>query len=68
MGKKIKEEIHNKHINVKGGIMTKHSMFPLMNQDLLCIVTNDRIGKTLSIGNEEMMFTIPFEAVEQYLK
>ena len=68
MGRKIKEEIKNKHIVVKGGIIKNNSMFPIMNQELLCIVTNDRIGKTLSIGNEEMMFTIPFEAVEEYLK
>lgn len=68
MGRKIKEEIKNKHIVVKGGITKNNSMFPIMNQELLCIVTNDRIGKTLSIGNEEMMFTIPFEAVEEYLK
>jgi hypothetical protein len=35
---------------------------------LHCIVTNDEVGKTLSIGTEQVMFTIPFEAVEKYLK
>lgn len=68
MGRKIKEEIKNKHIIVNGGITKKDSCFPIMNQELLCIVTNDRIGKTLSIGNDEILFTIPFETVEQYLK
>ena len=37
-------------------------------QRLECIITNDRFGKTLSINDGKKQFTIPFEAVEKYLR
>ena len=33
-----------------------------------CIITNDEKGKTLSINNGVLQFTIPFETIEGYLK
>lgn len=33
-----------------------------------CIITNDRNGKTLSINDGKIQFTIPFEPIEKYLK
>lgn len=33
-----------------------------------CFVTNDSVGKTLSIYDGEIQFTIPFEPLEEYLK
>ena len=35
---------------------------------LRCIITNDEIGKTLSIDDGKVQYTIPFERVERYLK
>ena len=35
---------------------------------LNCIITNNELGKTLSINNGFIQFSIPFEAIEQYLK
>lgn len=35
---------------------------------LECIITNDKNGKTLSINNGKMQFTIPFEPIEKFLK
>ena len=33
-----------------------------------CIITNDEKGKTISINNGVLQFTIPFETIERYLK
>ena len=35
---------------------------------LRCICTNDEHGKTLSIDNGRIQFSIPFEKVEEYFK
>ena len=35
---------------------------------LTCLITNDSMGKTLSINDEETQFTIPFEAIERYFR
>lgn len=35
---------------------------------LRCICTNDEKGKSLSIDNGTVQFTIPFEAVAEYFK
>lgn len=35
---------------------------------LQCIVSNDEIGKSLSINNGKIQFTIPLEPIEKYLK
>ena len=57
----------NKEIIVKGilyDVMQRKSI----KTTFTCVVTNDEIGKTLSIGNNEIQFTIPFEPLEKYLK
>lgn len=35
---------------------------------LECTIINDNTGKTLSINDGKKKFTIPFEAVEKYLR
>lgn len=35
---------------------------------LICIVTNDERGKTLSIQDGHIQFTLPFEPLEKFLK
>ena len=35
---------------------------------LTCIISNDAFGKTLTIHNNEVGFTIPVEQIERYLK
>lgn len=35
---------------------------------LTCLITNDSMGKTLSINDEKTQFTIPFEAIERYFR
>jgi hypothetical protein len=66
MSNKLKKAIKNKWIEVKGLYQTANGT--IIPTTLHCIVTNDEVGKTLSIGTERVMFTIPFEAVEKYLK
>ena len=65
MSNKIKKEIKNKWVSVKGLILRKNYM---KESNVTCIITNDRIGKSLTIGNDEIMFRIPFEKIEDYLK
>lgn len=55
----------SKEVNVFGFIANGDSFKPC---NVLCICTNDEYGKTLSIGNEYIQFTIPFEAVEEYFE
>ena len=57
----------NKEIIVKG-ILYDDRKRKSVEKTFTCIVTNDEIGKTLSIGNNEIQFTIPFEPLEKYLK
>lgn len=54
----------NKHIQVVGGVTTPHKVV-IANID--CIVTNDEIGKTLSLSFGDMQLTVPFEPLEEYL-
>ena len=35
---------------------------------LECIITNDEIGRTLSINDGKIQFTIPFEPIAKYLE
>lgn len=65
MSNKIKKEIKNKWVSVKGLILRKNYM---KESIISCIITNDRIGKSLTIGNDEIMFEIPFEKIEEYLR
>lgn len=66
MSNKLKKEIKNKHIKVDGLFMTQRMIAPIpVNFEV--IVTNDSTGKTLSINNGDIQFTIPFEPIESYL-
>lgn len=66
MSNKLKKEIKNKWVKVKGFYHTRY--IRAIETDIECIITNDKIGKTLSIVVGEGMFTIPFESIEKYLK
>lgn len=62
-----KKKIKNLHVRVSGGVNVSGSAF-LVPKILDCIITNDEIGKTLSINDGNVQFTIPFEPLERYLK
>lgn len=62
----MRKKIRNLHVPVEGGVCRQDGSFTMTR--LNCIITNDEIGKTLSIGDGNVQFTIPFEAVERYLK
>lgn len=66
MSNKLKKEIKNKWVKVKGFYHTKYT--GPIETNIECVITNDKIGKTLSVVFAETMITIPFEAIEQYLK
>ena len=53
-----KKKIKNLHIRVDGGVNVSGSLF-LVPKTFDCIISNDEIGKTLSI-------TIPFEPLERF--
>lgn len=57
----------NKEVNVKGFVYNGASqrMSPC-NFSVIC--TNDEKGKTLSIDNGHLQFTIPFEPVAKYFE
>lgn len=57
----------NKTIKVRGTVFNTLSIAP-REAELTCIITNDDTGKTLSIDNGIFQFSIPFEAIEEYLK
>ena len=60
-----KKKIKNLHIRVSGGVNVSGS--PLLAPKTFdCIITND--GKTLSINDGNVQFTIPFEPIERFLK
>lgn len=52
-------------VNVKG---LKTDEKSVKRTKLRCMVSNDKFGKTLSIDDGKTQFTIPFEAVEKYLR
>lgn len=66
MSNKLKKEIKNKWVFVKGLYQSTKGM--AIPTTVNCIITNNEHGKTLSMGNDNVMFTIPFEAIEKYLK
>ena len=47
----------------------RHCVKPesLSVQVLECLITNDELGKTLSINDGNVQFTVPFEPLEKYL-
>ena len=60
-------KIKNKKVNVMG--LEYNGFNDMMcKKELEVIVTNDDIGKSISINNGKIQFTIPFECVEKYLK
>ena len=60
-------KVRSKHIEVKG-LRIEGTL--LRKKDLLCIVTNDERGKSLSIIDESdgTHLMIPFEPLEKYLR
>lgn len=62
----MKKPIRNKKIKVLG--MTLWPNDDTLPDELECIITNDEKGKTISINNGVLQFTIPFEPIEGYLK
>lgn len=63
----MKKAIKNKIVNVIG-MITQTGATPFRVRELTCIITNDERGKTLSVGDGTLQFTIPFEPIERYLK
>lgn len=61
------KEDKNLHVRVDGGVNVSGSPF-MVPKTFDCIITNDEIGKTLSINDGNVQFTIPFEPIERYLK
>ena len=57
----------NKKVIVEGVVSSKEMGINKI-QPLSCEITNDKTGKTLSINNGDIQFTIPFEPVEKYLR
>ena len=55
----------NKHITVDGAISISGNPRP---SQILCIVTNDDLSKTLTIVCAGMQIIIPFEKLSEYLK
>jgi hypothetical protein len=54
----------NKHIAIKGFIQVDNKV---IQGNVLAIITNDEIGKTLTLAYGDTEITIPFEAIEKYL-
>ena len=57
----------NKEVNV-AGIQYMDKLRAAIPTKFRCIITNDEVGKTLSIDNGEIQFTIPFEPIAKYLR
>ena len=55
----------NKHITVDGAISISGNPRP---SQILCIVTNDDLSKTLTVVCAGMQIIIPFEKLSEYLK
>lgn len=56
----------NKEIKIINGmIYNAKENSVLVNQTLYCLCTNDENGKSLSIDNGTIQFTIPFDIVAQ---
>ena len=55
--------IHNIMVN---GVESNEKTF--VRKPLNVIITADKIGKTISINNGKIQFSIPFEQIEKYLK
>ena len=62
-----REEFKNAKVKVEGFVYDDETRL-FSKKPLECIISNDRLGKTLSINDGKNQFTIPFEAVEKYLR
>lgn len=63
----MKKPIKNKCVKVRG-IITGISSQLFAQQEFDCLITTDETGKTLSISDGMVQFTIPFEPIERFLK
>jgi hypothetical protein len=59
--------IKNKEITVRG-IVYLESLNKRRVQDLHVICTNDEKGKTLSVDNGTIQFSIPMDQIAEYFK
>ena len=66
MSNKLKKAIKNRWVEVDGIYQTPNGT--IIPNTLNCIITNDEVGKTLSIVTQQGMFTFAFEKIENYLK
>lgn len=64
MSNKLKKEYKNVHLVVN---CTKGTDMIVMPSKVECVITNDKVGKTLSIIDNGKIITIPFEPLEKYL-
>ena len=55
----------NKRILVDGFVIVENRMYKKIVE---ATITNDEIGKTLTLSNGATAITIPFEKIEKYLK
>lgn len=64
-----KTEIKNKRLKVKAliGNPSMRNLRPIV-KPIDVIITNDSVGKTITLADETKSFTIAFEQLEQYLK
>lgn len=58
-------ECKNKEFKVKG---LQNSLLGMRDVDLHSIVTNDKVGKTLSVNNGTIQFIIPMDEIAKYLQ
>lgn len=65
MSNKLKKEIKNKWVSVDGLIYINGRITP---SKINCIISNDKIGKSITIGVGQIMYEIPFEKIEDYLR
>lgn len=55
----------NKHLSVNGLIQSGNQ---IKKDSIIAIVTNDEVGKTLTLAYGYIGLTVPFEVIEEYLK
>lgn len=58
----------NKQVVVDGLVFVDVEKGKIKRQKLNCIITNDELGKTLSINNNVIQFTIAFESIAKIFK
>lgn len=57
----------NKEVKVKGLRSIALNPLGIRNQEFDITITNDKFGKTLSICDGSVQFTIPFEPIQKWL-